>query len=99
VQVFPPLRIEPRNITLLIGAAFQVLTTGGPGDVSVEFSLRWVLLLRRNGQIGRLTLMLYLTGRWDMGCCNGRMIQGGKQVYRFMNGSKYRFCTPGIIYL
>ncbi len=25
VQVFPPLRIEPRNITLLIGAAFQVL--------------------------------------------------------------------------
>jgi hypothetical protein len=26
VQVFPPLRIEPRNLTLLIGAAFQVYT-------------------------------------------------------------------------
>ena len=41
IQVFPPLRLEPRNITLLIGAKFQVLATGGPNqpDSQVEFSI------------------------------------------------------------
>lgn len=40
VQVFPPLQIEPKNVTLLIGAKFQVQTTGGPQpDTRIEFSL------------------------------------------------------------
>merc|ERR1719354_578795 len=39
VQVFPPLRIEPRNITLIIGASVQVLTTGGPSDATIEYLL------------------------------------------------------------
>jgi len=39
VQVFPPLKIDPRNITLIIGAAFQVLTTGGPTDATIQYFL------------------------------------------------------------
>ena len=30
IQVFPPLVLEPRNITLIIGAKFQVQIVGGP---------------------------------------------------------------------
>jgi hypothetical protein len=58
VQVFPPLRIEPRNITLLIGAAFQVLTSGGPADATVEFFLRYNLYL--------LYWMLRFVSIWPM---------------------------------
>lgn len=41
IQVFPPLELEPRNITLIIGAQFQVQVLGGPGqpDSNIEFSL------------------------------------------------------------
>ncbi|XP_069952997.1 nuclear pore membrane glycoprotein 210, partial [Cherax quadricarinatus] len=38
IQVFPPLVLQPRNITLIIGAVYQVETSGGPyPDASVEF--------------------------------------------------------------
>ena len=40
IQVFPPLTLEPRNITLIIGAKFQVQVIGGPQqqqDSTVEF--------------------------------------------------------------
>ncbi len=30
IHVFPPLELEPRNITLIVGAKFQVKTVGGP---------------------------------------------------------------------
>ncbi len=30
VQVFPPLELEPRNLTLIVGAKFQVKAIGGP---------------------------------------------------------------------
>ncbi|XP_078582959.1 nuclear pore membrane glycoprotein 210-like [Branchiostoma floridae x Branchiostoma japonicum] len=30
VQVFPPLKLSPRNITLIIGEVFQVVAIGGP---------------------------------------------------------------------
>ncbi|XP_022250684.1 nuclear pore membrane glycoprotein 210-like isoform X2 [Limulus polyphemus] len=30
VQVFPPLQLNPRNITLVVGATFQVTCVGGP---------------------------------------------------------------------
>ena len=40
IQVFPPLTLEPRNITLIIGAKFQVQVFGGPQqqqDSTIEF--------------------------------------------------------------
>ncbi|KAL5006223.1 hypothetical protein ScPMuIL_015029 [Solemya velum] len=40
VEVFPPLRLSPKNITLIIGAVFQVLSRGGPQPQStVEYSI------------------------------------------------------------
>ncbi|BFZ03901.1 hypothetical protein BsWGS_06940 [Bradybaena similaris] len=40
VEVFPPLRLDPKNITLVIGAVFQVLAFGGPqSQSSVEFAI------------------------------------------------------------
>ncbi|ELU01491.1 hypothetical protein CAPTEDRAFT_222865 [Capitella teleta] len=41
IQVFPPLRLNPRNITLIIGAVFQVTASGGPQPESaIEFSMQ-----------------------------------------------------------
>ena len=42
LQVFPPLELEPKNITLIIGAKFQVQVLGGPGqkDSNIEFSMQ-----------------------------------------------------------
>ena len=37
VTVYPPLLLDPRNISLIIGAAFQFTHLGGPADCSVEF--------------------------------------------------------------
>ena len=37
VTVYPPLLLEPRNISLIIGAAFQFTHSGGPADCSEEF--------------------------------------------------------------
>ncbi|KAB7497685.1 Nuclear pore membrane glycoprotein, partial [Armadillidium nasatum] len=38
IQVFPALTIHPQNVTLLVGAVFQVETRGGPSpDSPVEF--------------------------------------------------------------
>ena len=40
IQVFPPLEIDPKNVTLIIGARFQFRTFGGPQpEANVEFSL------------------------------------------------------------
>ncbi|GFN96241.1 nuclear pore membrane glycoprotein 210-like [Plakobranchus ocellatus] len=40
LEVFPPLRLDPKNITLIIGAKLQVLAFGGPQPQSnVEFSI------------------------------------------------------------
>ncbi|XP_068200875.1 nuclear pore membrane glycoprotein 210 [Palaemon carinicauda] len=40
IQVFPPLVLQPRNITLIIGAVYQVTKKGGPyPDATVEFSM------------------------------------------------------------
>ncbi|XP_052218938.1 nuclear pore membrane glycoprotein 210-like isoform X2 [Dreissena polymorpha] len=41
VEVFPPLELIPRNITLIIGALFQVLSRGGPRPQStVVFTIK-----------------------------------------------------------
>ncbi|KAF5274371.1 hypothetical protein FQA39_LY07251 [Lamprigera yunnana] len=37
VQVFPPLKIVPKNITLLIGSAFEYTVKGGPRPNIMEF--------------------------------------------------------------
>lgn len=38
VQVFLPLRVQPRNLTILIGTIYQVQTVGGPPNAEIEFS-------------------------------------------------------------
>ncbi|KAL4239760.1 hypothetical protein ACF0H5_000563 [Mactra antiquata] len=41
VEVFPPLELIPRNITLIIGALFQVLSRGGPSpQCTVLFNIK-----------------------------------------------------------
>ncbi len=41
LHVFPPLLLDPRNITLIIGATFQPQIFGGPGqsDSTIQYSL------------------------------------------------------------
>ncbi|XP_077500437.1 LOW QUALITY PROTEIN: nucleoporin 210 [Amblyomma americanum] len=39
VHVFAPLRLEPRNLTLAVGATYQLGWSGGPSGVAVEFGL------------------------------------------------------------
>ena len=41
IQVFPPIRLEPRNITLIIGAKFQIRASGGPNEpnMQIEYTL------------------------------------------------------------
>lgn len=59
-QVFPPLRLSPRNATIVIGSQIQVLSTGGPHpDANVEFSVQNGNIL---GKFGRLcTYQLFRT--------------------------------------
>lgn len=41
IQVFPPLRLYPRNATLLIGSSVQIYSTGGPyPDVNIIYSVQ-----------------------------------------------------------
>ncbi|XP_063400570.1 nuclear pore membrane glycoprotein 210-like [Mytilus trossulus] len=41
VEVFPPLQLIPKNITLITGALFQVLSKGGPTpQCTVQFSIK-----------------------------------------------------------
>lgn len=51
VQVFLPLRVQPRNLTILIGTIYQVQTVGGPPNAEIEFSTEDgnVLHIDRNG--------------------------------------------------
>uniref|UniRef100_A0A1B0CW60 BIG2 domain-containing protein n=1 Tax=Lutzomyia longipalpis TaxID=7200 RepID=A0A1B0CW60_LUTLO len=40
IQVFPPLRLHPRNVTIVVGASVQIYATGGPHpDVNVVYSI------------------------------------------------------------
>ena len=40
VQVFSPLSLHPRNITLIVGAVYQVETKGGPyPDIAIEYKI------------------------------------------------------------
>lgn len=51
VQVFLPLRIQPRNLTILIGTIYQIQSVGGPPNTVIEFSSENgdVLRVDRNG--------------------------------------------------
>nr|CAD7454783.1 unnamed protein product [Timema tahoe] len=40
IQVFPALRLFPRNLTLIVGSSFQVTSRGGPQpDANIEYSI------------------------------------------------------------
>ncbi|KAJ8036585.1 hypothetical protein HOLleu_20604 [Holothuria leucospilota] len=40
IQVFPPLQLSPRNVTLIVGQQFQIRSLGGPQPLSeVEYSI------------------------------------------------------------
>ena len=60
IHVFPPLTLEPRNVTLIIGAQFQVQVLGGPSHLNsnVEFSIAngKIANLDNSGLISALTL-------------------------------------------
>ncbi|XP_012215502.1 nuclear pore membrane glycoprotein 210 [Linepithema humile] len=51
VQVFVPLRVQPRNLTILIGTIYQMQTIGGPPNAEIEFATESgdVLRVDRNG--------------------------------------------------
>lgn len=37
IQVFMPLKITQKNVTILIGTIYQIMTTGGPSNTQIEF--------------------------------------------------------------
>lgn len=40
IQVFPPLRLSPKNGTIVVGAVFQYTTKGGPQpDSNLEYTV------------------------------------------------------------
>ncbi|GFG29271.1 hypothetical protein Cfor_07948 [Coptotermes formosanus] len=40
IQVFPPLRLFPRNMTLIVGSKFQITSRGGPQpDANIEYTV------------------------------------------------------------
>eukprot|EP00090_Calanus_glacialis_P028973 TRINITY_DN4645_c0_g1_i5.p1 TRINITY_DN4645_c0_g1~~TRINITY_DN4645_c0_g1_i5.p1 ORF type:complete len:1790 (-),score=673.65 TRINITY_DN4645_c0_g1_i5:326-5671(-) len=66
VTVYPPLLLDPRNISLIIGAAFQFTHTGGPVDCTVEFSIgdQFIATTNMDGIVTSATLgTTTLTGR------------------------------------
>ncbi|XP_029037862.1 nuclear pore membrane glycoprotein 210 [Osmia bicornis bicornis] len=40
IQVFLPLKVYPKNLTILVGTVYQVQTTGGPSNAEIEFSTK-----------------------------------------------------------
>jgi nuclear pore complex protein Nup210 len=53
VQVFPPLRVLPKNLTTLVGTIYQISTVGGPKNAEIEFSTedREILEIESTGVI------------------------------------------------
>lgn len=51
IQVFLPLRVFPKNLTILVGTVYQVQTMGGPSNAEIEFSTKSndILNIDRNG--------------------------------------------------
>ncbi|XP_076635899.1 nucleoporin 210 [Colletes latitarsis] len=51
IQVFLPLRVFPKNLTILVGTVYQVQTIGGPSNAEIEFSTKSndILNVDRNG--------------------------------------------------
>ena len=78
IQVFPPLRIEPRNITLIIEAAFQVVTSGGPSDALIQYFLtdEAVGTVSNDGLVTGSTLgSCTLVGRAVGRSANGQLVE------------------------
>lgn len=51
IQVFQSLRVQPKNLTILIGTIYQIQTIGGPPNAEIEFSTEnnGVLHINHNG--------------------------------------------------
>ncbi|KAI4499131.1 hypothetical protein M0802_005714 [Mischocyttarus mexicanus] len=51
IQVFLPLKIHPKNLTILIGTIYQIQTIGGPTNAEIEFSTKnnEILTIDHNG--------------------------------------------------
>ncbi|KAF7415050.1 hypothetical protein HZH68_003539 [Vespula germanica] len=51
IQVFLPLKIHPKNLTILIGTIYQIQTIGGPTNAEIEFSTKnnEILSIDHNG--------------------------------------------------
>ncbi|KAL2717574.1 nuclear pore membrane glycoprotein 210 [Vespula squamosa] len=51
IQVFLPLKIHPKNLTILIGTIYQIQTIGGPTNAEIEFSTKnnEILCIDHNG--------------------------------------------------
>ncbi|XP_029168707.1 nuclear pore membrane glycoprotein 210 [Nylanderia fulva] len=54
VQVFLPLRMQPRNLTILIGTIYQMQTIGGPPSAEIEYSTESSDVLRVDSHNGIL---------------------------------------------
>lgn len=51
IQVFPPLKLTPKNLTNLVGTIYQVTVTGGPKGAEIEYSVgnEEICSINRNG--------------------------------------------------
>ncbi|KAI4492422.1 hypothetical protein M0804_002213 [Polistes exclamans] len=51
IQVFLPLKIHPKNLTILIGTIYQIQAIGGPTNAEIEFSTKnnEILSIDHNG--------------------------------------------------
>ncbi|XP_011500196.1 PREDICTED: nuclear pore membrane glycoprotein 210 [Ceratosolen solmsi marchali] len=74
IQVFPPLRVLPKNLTTLVGTIYQISIVGGPKNVEIEFSTEndEILEIENTGVIegkatGQTTIYAKSVGEDSMG--------------------------------
>ncbi|KAK2582107.1 hypothetical protein KPH14_004479 [Odynerus spinipes] len=79
IEVFLPLKIHPKNLTILIGTIYQIQTTGGPSNAEIEFSTKnnEILSIDHNGVFeGKSAGQTKIVGR-----AIGLNAKGNKVVY------------------
>lgn len=81
IQVFPPIKLHPRNASVFVGAELQLFLQGGPQpDANIEYVIQndQILSILQNGLVKGLTLgASKITGR-SVGICP---FTGGKIIY------------------
>lgn len=82
IQVFPPMKLLPRNTTLFIGAELQLTVQGGPQpDINLEYLVQFenVIEVSQSGLVKALSLGLTKVIGRSIGICpytNEKMIHG-----------------------